>query len=163
MHFVSILVAIFIFSFNFSAQESVKPTPIVICSYDMEPLILLWQDLHQTSDPKFKLDVRPSSSRDVARAFIEGRSQLAPINREFTQEETTDFTTKWGYAPTRLAVGIDALVILVHKNNPLKTLRIDQLDAIWTTTRLSGYPKDILTWGDLGLVGANGPLDPSSV
>ncbi|MDR3682400.1 MAG: substrate-binding domain-containing protein, partial [Geothrix sp.] len=124
---------------------------ITICSYEMEPLLLRWEDALRTLDPHFKLDLRPNSAAEVAKALIDGRSRLAPINRELKPEEIAAFSAKWGYPPTRLAVGADALVILVPKVNPIKELRIDQLDAIWTTTRRSGYPKDIATWGDLGL------------
>jgi phosphate transport system substrate-binding protein len=157
MRFRSFLTTVLLVGCCLRAQESPKPTGplLTVCSYDMEPLVLLWQDILQTTDPQFKLDMRPNSAAEVAKALIEGKSQLAPINREFKQEEVAAFNAKWGYPPTRIAVGIDALVVLVQKNNPLKELKIDQLDAIWTTSRLSGYPKDISTWGDLGILGTN--------
>lgn len=137
------------------AQEAPRPKPVVVCSHDMEPLTLLWVDQLQISDPQFKLDLRTGVATEVAKALIEGRSQLAPINREFKPEELAAFNARWGYPPTRMAIGVDALVVLVQKNNPLKELKIDQLDAIWTTSRLAGWPKDIQTWGDLGLSGGN--------
>jgi phosphate transport system substrate-binding protein len=156
MRFSSSLIPVLLAGCTLWAQEAPRaPKAVAVCSYDMEPLLLLWQDELQASDPQFKLDVRPNSAVEVAKALINGQSQLAPINREFKQEETAAFTAKWGYPPTRLAVGVDALIILVQKNNPLKEISIDQLDAAWTTTRLNGYPKDIYTWGDLGLAGNN--------
>ncbi|HWQ08871.1 MAG TPA: substrate-binding domain-containing protein, partial [Holophaga sp.] len=36
-----------------------------------------------------------------------------------------------------------------------KEVKIEQLDAAWTTSRLQGWPKDIRVWGDLGLTAAN--------
>jgi len=156
MRLRSILTAVLLLGSCLQAQEGPKVTgPITVCSYDMEPLILLWQDMLRTGDPNFKLDVRPNSATEVAKALIEGKSQLAPINREFKPDEIAAFNAKWGYPPTRIAIGVDALVVLVQKNNPLKELRIDQFDAIWTTSRLSGHPKDISTWGDLGLLTGN--------
>jgi len=70
-------------------------------------------------------------------------------------DEVKTFTAKWGYAPTRIAVAMDALVMLVHKSNPIKELKIEQLDAVWSSTRLQGWPNDIQTWGELGLTNAN--------
>jgi phosphate transport system substrate-binding protein len=137
------------------AQEAPKPKPIAVCSFDMEPLLLLWADLMLTVNPQFKLDLRANLATEVAKALIDGRSQLAPINREFKPEELAAFNAKWGYPPTRMAIGVDGLVILVQKNNPLKEIKIDQLDAMWTTSRLNGWPKDIQTWGDMGLTGSN--------
>lgn len=129
--------------------------PVAVCSYDMEPLMLLWMDQLQTEDPQFKLDLRPNVATEVAKALIEGRSQLAPLNREFKPDELAAFNAKWGYPPTRMAIGVDALVVLVQKDNPLREIRIEQLDAIWTTSRLGGWPKDIRFWGDLGLTASN--------
>jgi len=138
------------------AQEAPGPGRVVaVCSYDMEPLMLLWMDELQAEDPQFKLDLRASVATEVAEALIEGRSQLAPLNREFKPEELAAFTAKWGYPPTRMAIGVDALVILVQKDNPLRELRIEQLDAAWTTSRLGGWPKDVRYWGDLGLSASN--------
>lgn len=156
MRFRSLLTPFLLAGCCLWAQEAPKPArPIAVCSHDMEPLMLLWGELLQKVDPQFKLDIRSSVATDVAKALIEGRSQLAPINREFKPEELAAFTTRWGYAPTRLAIGVDALVVLVQKNNPVKEIRIDQLDAIWTTSRLNGAPKDIQVWGDMGLTGSN--------
>jgi phosphate transport system substrate-binding protein len=156
MRFRPILTTALLLGSCLQAQESTKATgPVTVCSYDMEPLVLLWQDMLKTGDANFKIDVRPNSAAEVAKALIEGRSQLAPINREFKPDEIATFNAKWGYPPTRIAVGVDALVVLVQKNNPLKELRVDQFDAIWTTSRLSGHPKDISTWGDLGLLTGN--------
>jgi phosphate transport system substrate-binding protein len=156
MRFRSFLTPILLAASCLWAQETPKqPKPTAICSFDMEPLMLLWADLMQSVNPKFEINFRADLATEVAKALIEGRSQLAPINREFKPEELSAFNAKWGYQPTRMAIGVDGLVILVPKNNPLKGIKIDQLDAIWTTSRLSGWPKDILTWGDLGLSGNN--------
>jgi len=52
------------------------------------------------------------------------------------------------------------LAVYVHKDNPIKSLTMPQLDAIFSKTRKAGYPKDITTWGELGLEGewANKPI-----
>ncbi len=45
------------------------------------------------------------------------------------------------------------LAVYVHKDNPIKSLTMQQVDAIFSKTRKGGYEKDIRTWGDLGLTG----------
>src|SRR5271165_1778539 len=45
------------------------------------------------------------------------------------------------------------LAVYVHKDNPLKSLTLQQADAIFSKTRKAGNDKDIRTWGDLGLTG----------
>jgi phosphate transport system substrate-binding protein len=156
MRFRSILFPLLVVAGSLSAQTApAQALPVVVCSHDMEPLMLLWMDDLKVARPKLKLDLRANVATEVAKALIEGRSQLVPINRELRPAEVAAFSARWGYAPTRMAIGLDALVILVQKNNPLKSLRIDQLDAMWSTSRLGGASKDIATWGDLGLNGNN--------
>jgi phosphate transport system substrate-binding protein len=45
------------------------------------------------------------------------------------------------------------LAVYVHKDNPIKGLTLQQVDAIFSRTRKGGYAKDIKTWGELGLGG----------
>jgi phosphate transport system substrate-binding protein len=48
---------------------------------------------------------------------------------------------------------IDMLAVFVHKDNPLKQLSLQQVDAIFSKNRNGGLKDDIRTWGDLGLEG----------
>ena len=52
------------------------------------------------------------------------------------------------------------LAIFVHRDNPLESLTLEQLDALFSVGRKKGYGKEIRTWGDLGLTGdwANKPI-----
>jgi phosphate transport system substrate-binding protein len=45
------------------------------------------------------------------------------------------------------------LVVFVHKDNPLKSLSLQQVDAIFSKNRTGGAKADIRTWGDLGMEG----------
>ena len=45
------------------------------------------------------------------------------------------------------------LAVYVHKDNPIKSLTLQQVDAVFSKTRKAGNEKDIRTWGDLGLEG----------
>jgi phosphate transport system substrate-binding protein len=68
------------------------------------------------------------------------------------QEEDT-FQKKFGYKPSRIRVAVDSLALFVHKDNPITSLTIKQVDAIFSKDRKGGYASDIKTWGDIGLTG----------
>jgi phosphate transport system substrate-binding protein len=68
-------------------------------------------------------------------------------------EEVDQFEAKYGYKPTALRTSIDMLAVYVHKDNPIKALTMQQIDAIFSKTRKGGATADIRTWGDLGLTG----------
>src|SRR6185503_15699163 len=68
-------------------------------------------------------------------------------------QEIDDFEKKFGYKPTAVPTAIDTITVYVHKDNPIQSLTLGQLDAIFSKNRKSGAEKDIATWGDLGLTG----------
>jgi len=68
-------------------------------------------------------------------------------------QESDDFEKKFGYKPTAVKTSVDMLAVYVHKDNPLKSLTLQQVDAIFSKARKSGAAKEIVTWGELGLTG----------
>jgi phosphate transport system substrate-binding protein len=75
------------------------------------------------------------------------------MSRKMKSREIEAFEKRYGYKPTAVRVAIDALAVFVHKDNPIKGLRIDQVDAIFSNNRKCGAAKDVDRWGDLGLTG----------
>ncbi len=66
--------------------------------------------------------------------------------------EVAKFQARFGYRPTPYAIAGDALVVCVHKDNPIEGLTLDQVDAIFSTTpRYSD--QNVTTWGQLFLPG----------
>ena len=74
--------------------------------------------------------------------------------------EMEKFEQKYGFLPTRISVALDALAIFVSKDNPIKSLSLPEIDAIFSSTRRGNYPSDIKKWGQLGLKGQwqNSPI-----
>ncbi len=66
--------------------------------------------------------------------------------------ERAAFQSKFGYPPTQVTVGVDALAVFVNKNNPLKQISLRDLDALYSLTRRRGG-EEVKTWGQLGLTG----------
>jgi phosphate transport system substrate-binding protein len=75
------------------------------------------------------------------------------MSRLMKDTEVGSFEERYGYKPTLIAVAIDALAVFVHKDNPIEGLTLQQVDAIFSSTRACGAPEDITTWGQLGLGG----------
>jgi phosphate transport system substrate-binding protein len=75
------------------------------------------------------------------------------MSRPMKEKEIDDFEAVFGYEPTALPTSIDMLAVYVHKDNPIKGLTLQQVDAIFSKTRKGGQAQDIRTWGELGLTG----------
>ena len=112
-----------------------------------------WSAVFRKIHPDANLIFRPSLTKDAVKAFFEGTSLLILTAREFTAEETTAFQTKYGYQPMRIPVCMDANIVFVNKNNPITSISMEQLDAIYSATRQGGAKAPAVVWGDLGLRG----------
>ena len=124
-----------------------------IGSDTLNNLMAYWVEGFNKKYPNVKIQVEGKGSTTAPPALIEGTSQLGPMSREMKAEEMDKFEKKYGYKPTKVAVAIDTLAVFVHKNNPIKALSLQQVDAMFSKTRKGGAAKDLKTWGELGLTG----------
>lgn len=116
-------------------------------------LMTLWAEAYKKAYPNVNIQIQAAGSSTAPPALTEGTANLGPMSRPMKDSELQAFEEKHGYKPTAVPVAIDALAVFVHKDNPIKSLDIAQVDAIFSNTRLCGGEKDIKTWGDLGLTG----------
>ena len=123
-------------------------------------LMTLWAEEYKKFYPNVNIQIQAAGSSTAPPALTEGTANMGPMSRPMKDNELQAFEEKYGYKPTAVPVAIDALAVFVHKDNPIPSLSIEQVDAIFSSTRLCGGAQDIKTWGDLGLTGewASKPL-----
>jgi phosphate transport system substrate-binding protein len=117
-------------------------------------LMTLWTEQFKRLYPNVTIQVQAAGSSTAPPALTEGTANFGPMSRAMKDMEIESFETRHGYKPTPVRVAIDALAVYVHKDNPVKSLTIPQLDAIFSVTRRCGHEGDIQTWGQLGLPGS---------
>jgi len=137
----------------YAAEHAVSGELKSVGSDSMEPLMVLWGEDFKKFHPRLTTNFICKGSATAPRALLDGSALLGQMSREMTDQELAAFQAKYGYAPTRIPVAVDALVVYVNANNPVKQLRMEEIDAIFSTTRKAGAKRDILRWGDLGLGG----------
>jgi phosphate transport system substrate-binding protein len=86
-------------------------------------------------------------------SLLSGRVTFGLASRVFREEVLTEFVDRFGHPPTFVAVAADMLAVVVHADNPIESLTLPQVDAIFSKTRQLGAPEEIATWGQLGLEG----------
>ncbi len=114
-------------------------------------LMTLWAEEFNREYPNVNIQIQAAGSSTAPPALTEGTSNLGPMSREMKDDELEAFEDKYGYKPTAIPVAIDALAVMVNKDNPIKGLTIPQVDAIFSSTRKCGYASDIETWGQAGV------------
>ena len=138
---------------SYKAVSGVSGKMKSIGSDTLNNLMTLWSEGYRSNYPSVKIEIEGKGSSTAPPALIQGASQFGPMSREMKPKEVGSFEKKFGYKPARVRVAVDALAVFVHKDNPIKCLTLQQLDAIFSKNRKGGYNKDIVTWGDVGLTG----------
>ncbi|MEC4750264.1 phosphate ABC transporter substrate-binding protein PstS family protein [Methylomicrobium sp. Wu6] len=114
-------------------------------------LMTLWAETFNRFYPNVNIQIQAAGSSTAPPALTEGTSNLGPMSREMKDDEIEAFEDKYGYKPTAIPVAVDALAVMVNKDNPIKGLSMDQVDAIFSSTLKCGGSKEIETWGDAGV------------
>lgn len=124
-----------------------------IGSDTLNNLLTLWSEGFRKNYPGVKVEIEGKGSTTAPPALIEGTAQFGPMSREMKSQEKDEFEKKYGYKPTEVRLAVDALAVYVHKDNPIKGLSLQQVDAIFSKTLKGGATKNLATWGELGLTG----------
>jgi phosphate transport system substrate-binding protein len=111
-----------------------------------------WSDDFERTQGRIQLRITGGGSSAAVRPLIAGDSDIAPMAREMTAREIETFRARWGYGPTRLTVALDAIAVFVHKDNPLRSLNLAQLESIFALEPRGGL-RTAQTWRDLGVTG----------
>jgi phosphate transport system substrate-binding protein len=138
---------------SYKPVSGVSGTVKSIGSDTLNNLMTLWSEGFRGKYPAVKLAIEGKGSATAPPALIEGTAQFGPMSREMKSSEIQAFEKKFGYKPSTIRTAVDSLAVFVHKDNPIKCLTLKQIDAIFSKTRKGGNPKEIKTWGDLGLTG----------
>ncbi len=138
---------------HYTPVEGIRGTLNMAGSDTMLELQTLMAEEFRRIYPQVKIQVEGKGSSTAPPALMEGTVQLADMSRKMKPRERDAFEERFGYPPTRFDVALDTLAVFVNRDNPIESLTIPQVDAIFSKTRRCGHPTDISTWGQLGLGG----------
>jgi len=137
---------------DYQPTSGVSGTIKTVGSDSLNNLMTLWAEDFKKLYPSVKIEIEGKGSSTAPPALIAGSAQFGPMSRAMRPAEIDQFEAKYGYKPTLLRVGVDALSVYVHKDNPIPCLSLGQVDGIFSVTRNSGSP-DITKWDQVGLTG----------
>ena len=149
----------------FPSVGAAEPSPSGILRLsgnpELKPLVDRWSAGFVKSHPGVRIESHLTGSDTGMAALYSSKSDLALIGRSPTASEIQAFEWVFRYKPAQAEIltgSLDragrspAAVLFVHRDNPLSSLTLAQVEAIFGTEhRLS--PANIRTWGELGLTG----------
>ncbi|MBD1581718.1 PstS family phosphate ABC transporter substrate-binding protein [Pseudoalteromonas sp. S16_S37] len=116
-------------------------------------MMTFWAEEYKRIYPNVNIQIQAAGSSTAPPALTEATANFGPMSRKMKSKEIEAFEKRYGYKPTEVRVAIDALAVFVHKDNPIEGLRIDQVDAIFSSTRKCGATEEVTRWSDVGLTG----------
>jgi phosphate transport system substrate-binding protein len=111
----------------------------------MVNLVQAWAEEYEKHHAEVSVQVAGGGSGVGIAALINGDVDIAASSREMEPEEKSRARARSGVEPQEIEVGLDALAIYVHKDNPLDTLSVEQLAEIY------GDGGKIENWSQLGI------------
>jgi phosphate transport system substrate-binding protein len=127
----------------------------------MGRLIKSWDAGFAKYQPEAVLENKMYGTASAIGALYTGKGDIAILGEEISPAAAAAFERAKGYPPLGFEVATGSLdveffdyahVVFVHKDNPLSRLTLTQADAIFGAEHRRG-PRNIRTWGELGLTG----------
>ena len=119
----------------------------------MNNLLTLWAEGFMKIYPNVRIEIEGKGSSTAPPALIAGTANFGPMSRPMKATEIDEFEEKYGYKPVPLRTSIDMLAVYVNKDNPIQSLTLQEVDAIFSKNRRGGGNKNVRTWGHAGLGG----------
>jgi phosphate transport system substrate-binding protein len=105
-----------------------------------------WAEEYEKVAPDVEVEVSGGGSAAGIAALIQGAVDIANASGPMRPSETeAAIAHNPGRAPRATVVGVDALAIYVHKENPLEEITLDQLRRIYAED------GDVTRWSQLGV------------
>ena len=116
----------------------------------MVNLAQAWAEAYATVDPGVSVEVSGGGSGTGIAALINGTTHIANCSRAMKDKEITKAKNQNDAEPKLFTMGLDALAVYVHKDNPLEKITIAQLGQIF------GEGGTITKWTQLGVKASDG-------
>jgi phosphate transport system substrate-binding protein len=118
-----------------------------------------WAEAYEKQQPGVRFEMSMKGSDSAVHGLVGGVADIALMGRANDIVDDNGFSRPKEYHATRIEIATgalaapgksDAIALLVHQDNPLKALTLDQLARV---IDCGDQPRPIATWGDLGLKG----------
>lgn len=101
-----------------------------------------WAENYMKTHKDAVVQVTGGGSGTGIAALINGTADIAQSSRAMKEKEKQQLKQKRGVDVVEIPTALDGLAVYVHQNNPVKSLSIGQIKAI--------YQRDIRNWKELG-------------
>ena len=120
-------------------------------SDSLNSLMQAWSLKFMQQHPELNVQIQASGSATAAVALTESTANLGPMSRPMTHTERLRFERMHGYPPLEIPVALETLAVYVHRNNPINSIKINELEALFSAEPQCLPARRISNWSDLGV------------
>lgn len=136
----------------YAPQETVRGRLDLGTDPDAKALVDAWSLAFRKLHPDVAIVQGGPEGSLEAKAFVEGGVVLTVVGGKLTNDDVARFQKRTGRPPQRILVAVEPLAVLVNAQNPLNSLRLEQLNSLYSTRHNLTHAPYL--WWDLGLEGA---------
>ncbi len=159
--FISILMKAFLVFFSITANAAEAPQPLTPAagylsftgSDALANLMTYWTQAFAEQNPSITVTIADPGGISGIDALINGSADMVLISSRLSDKEIQEFEQRYGYGVHVIPVAMDAEAVYVNGLNPLKSITLQDLDAVYSSTYRCNEEKSIKTWGQLGVSG----------
>ncbi len=135
---------------EYQPAEPITGSLTIIGSDTMAELLRAWSGQLAKHHPDLRIQLHAAGSGTAPPALIRGTTNVGAMSRPMTPIESQEFIAAYGYPPIELTVALDAIAIIVNRDNPLNQLSLPQVAAIFAATPACSAPVTAITnWSTL--------------
>lgn len=134
------------------AQQAPSPGSCTFNVQGSDTMVILgqrWASQYMAEFPAANISVTGGGSGTGLAALLNDTCHIAQSSRPMKPKERVDFARSFRARPLELAVALDGLAVFVHRDNPLTSLTVEQVRAIYvgriTNFREVGGPDQPIT------------------
>ena len=147
------------FAITAYAAETTNPqVPVeghlaVTGSVALSNLMTYWTQAFSERNPLITVTIADPGGTAGIEALVNGTADVTLTSTPISQKQNDAFEVRFGYTPHVIPVAMDSVAVYVNDSNPLTSITLQNLDAVFSSTYRCGGPKPIQTWGALGVKG----------
>lgn len=124
-------------------------------AHSIERLVARWAALFRERHSGFEIELALEGTATAIPTLTGRKAQIGLLARSMRASEAAAFADRRGYKPTAVPIALEAVAVVVHPDNPLRGLTLEQLDAMFSRSRRRGAERSVDLWQQLGV---SGPL-----
>ncbi|MGZ4991548.1 MAG: PstS family phosphate ABC transporter substrate-binding protein [Methylobacter sp.] len=147
------------FAIAANAGDATKPPlPVegrlaVTGSVALSNLMTYWTQAFSERNPLITVTIADPGGTAGIEALVNGTADVALTSTPISLKQKDALEARFGYTPHVIPVAMDAVAVYVNDSNPIASITLQDLDAIFSSTYRCGGSQPIQTWGALNVKG----------